>query len=94
MSRLVCGQLVDTGGTVAPMNMSLRRRFGMRIRELRQAIGLSQEALADQAGFARTYLSRIETGGANPSLDAIETLATALQINVESLFVVSKETLE
>ncbi|CAG2151328.1 hypothetical protein LMG31506_04387 [Cupriavidus yeoncheonensis] len=66
----------------------------MRIRELRQAIGLSQEALADQAGFARTYLSRIETGGANPSLDAIETLATALQINVESLFVVSKETLE
>nr|WP_318237931.1 helix-turn-helix transcriptional regulator [Cupriavidus sp. CV2] len=68
------------------MKMTLRRRFGTRIRDLRKATGLSQEAFADRVGFARTYMSRIETGGANPSLDAIETLATALRITVADLF--------
>ncbi|NOV25544.1 XRE family transcriptional regulator [Cupriavidus necator] len=47
------------------MKRTLRHRFGKRIRELRQATGLSQEAFADHVGFARTYMSRIETGGAN-----------------------------
>ena len=37
-------------------------------------------------GFARTYMTRIETGAANPSLDAIKTLATALRISVAELF--------
>ncbi|MBP0629948.1 helix-turn-helix transcriptional regulator [Cupriavidus sp. AcVe19-6a] len=68
------------------MKRTLRHRFGKRIRELRQATGLSQEAFADHVGFARTYMSRIETGAANPSLDAIETLATALRISVAELF--------
>ena len=56
---------------------SLRHRFGNRIRELRLATGMTQEAFADKCGFARTYMSRIETGGANPSLDAIQVLADA-----------------
>jgi transcriptional regulator with XRE-family HTH domain len=66
---------------------SLRKRFGQRVRELRNALGESQEAFADRCGFARTYMSRIERGGANPSLDAIETLATALKVNVADLVV-------
>ena len=53
---------------------------------LRQAEGLSQEAFADKCGFARSYMSRIERGGANPSLDAIEVLATALGVPVALLF--------
>ena len=64
----------------------LRHRFGTRIRELRLATGLSQEEFAEKCGFARTYMSRIETGGANPSLDAIETLATALRTSPGELF--------
>lgn len=47
---------------------------------------MSQEAFADMCGFARSYMSRIERGGANPSLDAIEVLATALKVKVEWLF--------
>ena len=47
---------------------------------------MSQEEFADKCGFARTYMSRIETGGANPSLDAIQVLATALRIPVATLF--------
>ena len=56
------------------------------MRELRQASGLSQEAFADKCGFARSYMSRIERGGANPSLDAVEALATALAVPVARLF--------
>ncbi|MBO0495317.1 helix-turn-helix transcriptional regulator [Pseudomonas sp. Marseille-Q1929] len=65
---------------------SLRHRFGHRIRELRLATGMTQEAFADKCGFARTYMSRIETGGANPSLDAIQTLADALKVDLSVLF--------
>ena len=64
----------------------LRVKFGHRIRDLRRATGLSQEEFADKCGFARTYMSRIETGGANPSLDAVQTLSTALKISVGELF--------
>lgn len=53
---------------------------------MRQVTGLSQEAFADRCGFARSYMSRIERGGANPSLDAIEVLADALGVTVAVLF--------
>lgn len=58
----------------------------MRVKELRLATGLSQEVFADKCGFARTYMSRIETGVANPSLDAIETLATGVKVPIELFF--------
>jgi transcriptional regulator with XRE-family HTH domain len=64
----------------------LRKRFGLRVAELRHAAKLSQEALADRCGFARSYMSRIERGKANPSLDAIETLAGGLRVSVQGLF--------
>jgi transcriptional regulator with XRE-family HTH domain len=65
---------------------SLRQKFGFRIKELRLASGMTQEAFADHCGFARTYMSRIETGGANPSLDAIKVLADALDVEMTTLF--------
>ena len=68
------------------MNTRLRKLFGKRFKQLRLATGLSQEAFADKCGFARSYMSRIERGAANPSLDAIETLATALGVEVIALF--------
>jgi transcriptional regulator with XRE-family HTH domain len=68
------------------VRVSLRKRFGLRIAALRKAAGLSQEAFADRCGFARSYMSRIERGKGNPSLDAIETLASALKVPVVKLF--------
>ena len=50
------------------------------------ALGMSQEAFADRCGFARTYMSRIETGGANPSINAIKVLADALDVSIATLF--------
>jgi transcriptional regulator with XRE-family HTH domain len=65
---------------------SIRKHFGDRIRELRLASGMTQESLADHCGFARTYMSRIETGGANPSLEAIKTLADGLDVSITTIF--------
>lgn len=65
---------------------SLRILFGERVRELRLAAGYKQDEFADKCGFARSYMSRIETGGANPSLDAVQTIANALRVPVRDLF--------
>lgn len=46
---------------------------------------MTQEEFSDYCGFARTYMSRIETGGANPSLDAIYTLAVGLDVSLGQL---------
>lgn len=64
----------------------LRLLFGQRVRALRIEAGFKQDEFADKCGFARSYMSRIETGGANPSLDAIEVLASALKVQVIELF--------
>ncbi|MCV5707337.1 helix-turn-helix domain-containing protein, partial [Escherichia coli] len=45
------------------------------------------EAFADRCGFARSYMSRIERGGSNASLDAIEVLASALSVEPWQLLV-------
>lgn len=67
-------------------NISIRKSFGNKVRELRLDTGMTQEAFADHCGFARTYMSRVETGGANPSLDAIKTLADGLGVELAVLF--------
>lgn len=66
-------------------NQNLRECFGQRVRELRKIQGFSQEAFADRCGFVRTYMSRIETGTANPSLDAAKVLADGLGISLSEL---------
>ncbi|WP_232966929.1 helix-turn-helix domain-containing protein [Pseudomonas koreensis] len=66
-------------------NQNLRKGFGQRIRELRNSQGFSQEAFADRCGFVRTYMSRIETGTANPSLDAAKVLADGLGMTLSEL---------
>lgn len=62
------------------------QRFGQRIRELRAARELTQEDLAERVGIFRTYMSRIETGVANPTLTLVQALADALGVPVPVLF--------
>ena len=47
---------------------------------------MSQTVFGERCGFAQTYLSRLETGQANPSLNAIEVIANALGMTVFELF--------
>jgi len=58
------------------------------IRRLRVGRGLSQEALAVDAGIDRTYVSRLERGLENPSVAVLEKLAIAMKASIPDLFVV------
>ena len=53
-------------------------RFGLRIKQLRERMGMSQEALADAAGLHRTHISLIERGQRSVRIETIEKLAMAL----------------
>jgi transcriptional regulator with XRE-family HTH domain len=65
---------------------TLAKQFGSCVRELRVATGMSQVVFGERCGFYQTYLSRIERGQANPTLNAIEVIATALGMTVFDLF--------
>ena len=67
-------------------------RFGNAIRVIRRRERISQEELADRCGLHRTYISDIELGKRNVSLENIDRLACALNISLTDLFKeVSKE---
>jgi transcriptional regulator with XRE-family HTH domain len=66
--------------------MDIKRRFGIRIKELRKQNGLSQEKLANIAEIDRTYLPTIEKGERNVSIEVVERLAKALNVKVKDLF--------
>jgi transcriptional regulator with XRE-family HTH domain len=60
--------------------MEIREVFARNLRKLRQAKGLSQEALADEAGIDRTYVSALERGVYSASITTIAKLATVLGV--------------
>jgi transcriptional regulator with XRE-family HTH domain len=59
--------------------------MAMRLKTLRKARGVSQEALAKRAGISRTYLARLETARQDPTLSTLEKLAKALKVPIEKL---------
>ncbi len=60
--------------------------LGARVRELRKARNWTLEQAANQAGLARSTLSKIENGQMSPTYDALKKLATGLEISVPQLF--------
>ena len=60
-------------------------RFGRNVRRQREAIGLSQEALAEKADLDRTYVSGIERGVRNPTILSAARVATALKTSLAQL---------
>jgi transcriptional regulator with XRE-family HTH domain len=63
-----------------------RLRFARNLRQLRLMRGLSQEELAARAELSQTFLSQIETGRRNVSLDSVDRLAQMLQVDVMEFF--------
>ncbi len=61
--------------------------YGARLRELRKAKKLSQEALADKAGIHRTFVGRVERGEANITLNSILRITKALEVSLSEFFV-------
>jgi transcriptional regulator with XRE-family HTH domain len=60
-------------------------RFGLNVRRRREAIGLSQEALAEKAELDRTYISGVERGTRNPTILSAARVAAALKISLAHL---------
>jgi transcriptional regulator with XRE-family HTH domain len=66
---------------------TLSKRLGYRVKKLRQfKTDLSQADFAEHCGFSRPFINRLEKGSANPTLHALETIASALDMSVEDLF--------
>lgn len=64
--------------------------LGKNIRYIRESKGLSQKDLASLAGFTPAYLGYLERGQKNPSVDLIQKIASALDIEAYRLFLAEK----
>jgi transcriptional regulator with XRE-family HTH domain len=67
------------------VSSNARRIFAQRLRQIRQIRGLSQEELADMAGLHRTYIGSVERSERNVSIDNMERLAVALEVDITEL---------
>ena len=65
--------------------MTLIVTFGRNVRQARKDKGWTQEQLAFEAGVKRAYLSEVENGQRNVSLDVVEKLARALDLEPSTL---------
>ena len=63
-----------------------RLLLGKRIRSLRKIRNLSQEQLAEKADISSKYLGEIERGRSNITIDIMEKLSTALEIDMVDFF--------
>ena len=68
------------------MKPDIAVRFGQVVRKLRKEQKISQEELAERCGLHRTYISDIELGKRNVSLENIERIAAALDRPLWALF--------
>ena len=66
--------------------MEFRQLLGARIRGLRKSRHYTQERLAEKVGINPKYLSSIERGKENPTLDTFIKLSAALEVSVGELF--------
>ena len=61
-------------------------RYGQAVRKVRLVQGISQEKLADRCGLHRTYISDVELGKRNISLENIERIAISLNRTLSDFF--------
>lgn len=66
--------------------LSLQKRIGLRIKELRNKQGYSQEKLALEAELDRTYINSVENGRRNISINSLSKIAFALDASLHDFF--------
>lgn len=66
--------------------MDIVKVFGSNVKKYRSKIGLSQEALAEKSGLHRTYISAVERCRRSISLENIQRIADALEVETHRLF--------
>lgn len=67
--------------------MSLQVDLGRTINRLRKEKGYSQEAFANEAGIDRRYMSDIENGKRNISIDILERVCNKLGVKISEFFI-------
>jgi transcriptional regulator with XRE-family HTH domain len=65
--------------------MDIRQRIGWNLRRLRAVREITQEDFATDSGFDRGYISGLERGVRNPSIQVLERLARAFDVDVVEL---------
>lgn len=73
-------------------HIKARLLFAHNLRRLREMKKISQEHLADLAGLHRTYVSSVERGERNITVDSMEKLAEALNADIRELLKPNNET--
>ena len=66
--------------------MEINARIARRVRELRDALGFSLDALAERSGVSRSNISLIERGQSSPTAVVLDKLSSALGVSVASMF--------
>jgi len=69
--------------------MDIIKVFGSNVKHYRQKMGLSQESFAEKSGLHRTYISAIECYRRSISLENIQRIADALEIETYKLLLCS-----
>ena len=70
--------------------MDIVKVFGSNLKKYRTTMGISQEAFAEKCGMHRTYISAIECHRRSISLENIQRIADALEIDTYKLFLEDK----
>ena len=65
--------------------MDLKATFARAMRRLRHAQGLSQEELGEMSGLTRNYIGAVERGEYVPTLDTVEAIAKALEVDAPDM---------
>lgn len=77
-------------GKLISLVVSLRKKFGKRLRYFRVIREMSQEQLAERAGISVDFVSLVERGINAPSFETLEAISTALQVEVSEMFIFDK----
>ena len=70
----------------SPSKPNIKIVLGQQIRKLRVEAGMSQQALSEKCDIFRTYVSRVESGEANPTVTVLAAIAAGLNVDIRDLF--------
>ena len=68
------------------MTNSLTRKFGQKIKLIRFQKNISQEKLSELSEISRSVMGKIERGEISTTLNSVEKISEALNVNVKELF--------
>jgi transcriptional regulator with XRE-family HTH domain len=77
---------IHTRRVTSDKSLAIQKQIGKRIKDLRTAKGVSQEAFADNCGLHRTHMSLLERGRVNFTIRTLVQITEALEIELHEFF--------